>query len=343
MLIKKRDFEIADPGISSVQQVRLGGIDQFILIQAENPGSPVLLLLHGGPSMPLPGVSAKGQDYTIVTNTRQLVKHFVVVFWDQRGTGKSYSSQISQDSMNIEQFIADAGELTDYLRSRFRQNKIFLAGHSWGTTIGFSLAARFPEKYYAYTGFSQIVSWTENDRLSLAWLKNEAKRRGNNKAINELESIGQPPFTRSFSQWAILRTWQRNFNTLIYSDDQIKHPGFPRIVKDMLRSETYTLKDIFNSFYRGFKLTYSQRFIEQLDQYDFMVMAENLSVPVTFVHGVYDYQVHGSLVEQFYKKMHAPSKKMIWASKSGHAFHPDDTKLNEQYLIQQLSYMEELS
>ncbi len=342
-MIRKRDFEIAETGISLVERVRLGGIDQFILMQAENPGSPVLLLLHGGPSMPLPGGSAKGQDYTIVMNTGLLVKHFVVVFWDQRGTGKSYSSQISQDSMNIEQYIADAGELTDYLRRRFRQNKIFLAGHSWGTTIGLSLAARFPEKFYAYTGFSQMVSWTENDRLSLAWLKNEAKRRGNNKAVKELESIGQPPFTESFKQWAVLRSWQRNFNTLIYSDAQIKHPGFMRIIKDMLRSETYTLTDIFNSFYKGFKLAYYQRFIEQLDHYNFMESLEEIHLPVVFIHGVYDYQVHGSLVKQFYEKLHAPSKKMIWASKSGHAFHPDDTALNEQYLIQQLSYMEEPS
>lgn len=293
--------------------------------------------------MPLPGVSAKGQDYTIVMNTRQLVKHFVVVFWDQRGTGKSYSKQISQDSMDIEQFIADAGELTDYLRRRFQQNKIFLAGHSWGTTIGLSLAARSPEKYYAYTGFSQMVSWTENDRLSLAWLKNEAKRRGNKKAIKELESIGQPPFRRNFKQWTVLRSWQRTFNTLIYSDALIKHPGFIRIIKDMIRSETYTLVDIFNSFYRGFKLAYSQRFIEQVEHYDFGATVESVSVPVTFIHGVHDYQVHGSLVEQYYKKLRAPTKKLIWASKSGHAFHPDDAKLNEQYLIQQLSYLKELS
>lgn len=78
--------------------------------------------------------------------------------------------------MTIEQFISDAEELTDYLRDRFKQHKIFLAGHSWGTTIGLSLAARSPAKFYSYIGFSQIVSWTENDKLSVEWLKKEAKR-----------------------------------------------------------------------------------------------------------------------------------------------------------------------
>jgi len=256
-MLKKRDYVISENGISSVEKVMLGGINQCILIQAEDPCKPVLLIIHGGPSMPLPGVSSKGQDYTIVTNTRQLVRNFVV-FWDQRGTGKSYSSDIPLDTITIEQFILDAEELTDYLRSRFKHNKIFLAGHSWGSTIGLSLAIKSPDKFYSYIGFSQIISWTENDKLALEWIKEEAKRRGNGKALKELESIGNPPLTESFEKWSISRKWQRNFNTLIYTDEQIKHPGMMGVTKAMLQSETYTLKDIFNSFYKGFKLVYSQ-------------------------------------------------------------------------------------
>lgn len=337
--LKKRDYGISDNGLSSVEKVCLGGVDQCILIQAEDPGKPVLLMIHGGPSLPLPGVSSKGRDYTIVTNTRQLVKKFVVVFWDQRGTGKSYSKSIPQDTMNIEQFVSDAEELTDYLRNRFKQNKIFLASHSWGSTVGLSLAARSPDKFYSYTGFSQIVSWTENDKLALEWIKQEAKRRGNSKALKELESVGKPPFTESFRQWSILRKWQRKFNTLIYTDEHIKHPGLMGVTKTMFQSEVYTFKDIFNTFYRGFKLVYSQRFIEELAANNFMETVKEIDLPVTFIHGSKDYHVNGSLVEQFYEKLNAKHKRMIWASKSAHAFHPDDSRLNEQYLIEELRHL----
>lgn len=339
-MFKKRDYVISETGLSSVEKVRLGGVDQCILIQAEDPKKPVLLIIHGGPSLPLPGVSSQGQDYTIVTNTRLLVKNFVVVFWDQRGTGSSYCNDIPQDTMNIEQFISDAEELTDYLCNRFNQNKIFLASHSWGSTIGLSLAARVPHKFYSYTGFSQIVSWTENDKLALEWIKQEAKRRGNSKALKELESVGMPPFTESFQQWSILRKWQRIFNTMIYTDEHIKHPGLMRVTKAMFQSEAYTLKDIFNTFYKGFKLVYTQRFIEELATNNLMETIKEIDLPVTFIHGSKDYHVHGSLVEQYYEKLEATHKRMIWASKSAHVFHPDDTKLNEQYLIEELRYVD---
>jgi pimeloyl-ACP methyl ester carboxylesterase len=111
-------------GVSEVEKVLIGELKQTILIQAEEVTKPVLLLLHGGPSMPFPGVSSRGRDYTIVTNTKELVKHFVLVFWDQRSTGKSYHRGIPQKTMNVSQFVADKIELTDYLRERFFQKNI---------------------------------------------------------------------------------------------------------------------------------------------------------------------------------------------------------------------------
>jgi len=288
--------------------------------------------------MPMPGVSSRGQDYTIVTNTAELVKRFVLVFWDQRGTGKSYHADIPQHTMGVRQFISDGDELADWLRSRFNQPKIFLAGHSWGSIVALSMAANAPYKYYSYTGYSQIVNWTENDRLSLVWVKAEAKRRGRSKALKELESAGEPPFLDSFQQWAILRKWQRNFGTLVYTDDEIKHPGVAGITLAMLRSEDYGVKDLINTFYRGFKLVYTQAFIEELARINFMVSMESIDIPITFVHGQKDHHVHGSVVERFYSQLLAPQKRLIWAPKSGHAFHPDDTKLNEQYLIEELRH-----
>lgn len=90
-LFKKADFTISEKGISSIEKMMIGGVEQHILIQTEKPGSPVILFIHGGPSMPVPGVSNRGTDYALIITTKELIKHFTVVFWDQRGTGKSFS------------------------------------------------------------------------------------------------------------------------------------------------------------------------------------------------------------------------------------------------------------
>ncbi|MDZ5472861.1 alpha/beta hydrolase [Bacillus sp. 31A1R] len=339
-LKKRHDFTIPEGGISSVETIQIGGMEQTILLQGEKQTNPVLLVVHGGPTMPLPGVSSRGRDYTIVTNVKELVKHFIVVFWDQRGTGRSYQKDILPHTMTIDQFVSDANELTDYLRTRFNQPKIFLAAHSWGTTVSLELVSKYPEKFYSYVGLSQIVSWTENDRLALRWIKEEAKRRGHTKALGELNSIGEPPFVESFKQWGILRKWQRKFNTLIYTDDQIKHPGLLGVSKPMFQSDDYTFKDILNSYYYGFKLIYTQNFIEELAERNFMETVKELPIPITLIHGKKDFHVHGILAEQLLNQLYASQgKQFVWVEKSAHLFHPDDTRLIEQYLINELRHI----
>jgi len=92
-------------GIDSLEQITLGGIGQWILTRGWDKSNPVLLFLHGGPGAPLftyareIGVGAK------------LEQHFVMVYWEQRGTGKSFSFSIPEASMTIEHFVRDAYEL----------------------------------------------------------------------------------------------------------------------------------------------------------------------------------------------------------------------------------------
>ncbi|ALC89333.1 alpha/beta hydrolase [Bacillus sp. FJAT-18017] len=338
----KPDFVIRESGIDSVEEVTLGGVSQSILIQAENPENPVLLFLHGGPSMPIPGIASRGKDYTVATNTKELVKHFVLVFWDQRGTGKSYHPNLSEDSFTIRQYVSDATELTDLLRSRFNKHKIFLAGHSWGSVIGLHLASEHPEKFHAYVGISQIISWNENDRLALKWAKEQARIRGNKKAINELESVGEPPFLDSYEQWSLLRKWLTRFNSMVYSDEQIKHPGLLKSSKELFQSKDYKLKDVYNTFVKGFQLVYNKKMIliRDLSSFNFKNSIKKLDLPVTFLHGEKDFHVNVLPVLNFYENIGSSfPKDLYYLPKSSHLFHPDDTKLIEGHLINQLKYV----
>ena len=72
------------------------------------------------------------------------------------GAGKSYREDISS-TLNSEQLVADTVELTNLLRTRFHQNRIYLGGHSWGTYLGMLVIARHPELYHAYVGIGQLA------------------------------------------------------------------------------------------------------------------------------------------------------------------------------------------
>ena len=61
--------------------IKINGIDQWVSIKG-NRSKPVILFLHGGPGSPLsPYNDAIYGDWE---------KDFIIVQWDQRGTGKTY-------------------------------------------------------------------------------------------------------------------------------------------------------------------------------------------------------------------------------------------------------------
>ncbi|WP_274365578.1 alpha/beta hydrolase [Paenibacillus thermotolerans] len=336
-MFKRTDFTISKPGLSEVVTIQAGGIKQSILIQSENPGNPVLLFIHGGPSMPVPGVSSRGSDYALVMTTKQLVKHFTLVFWDQRGTGKSYSADIPQETMNLKQFIRDGLDVTDYLRERFGQRQIHLAAHSWGTVIGLSLASQYPDRYLSYNAFSQITSWVENDKLSYKWLLETAEAKGDRKALKELRDVGEPPYLESFKQWSIIRKWQFKNNSMFYNAGDGKSATFFSGLKIMLRSPDYSLADVFNSLVRGFKLSYSEKMVSDLNSFDFFKEVPSLPMPVMFIHGGKEKHVMPELVVRYFEGLDAPrGKQLLWSDLSSHAFHIDDARENEQRLIRHL-------
>jgi pimeloyl-ACP methyl ester carboxylesterase len=127
-------------GISSLEAITLSDVKQWIFIRGTNQSNPVLLFLHGGPGAPIFGISsARALD-------AELINHFTIVHWDQRGTGKSYNTDIPVKSMTYDHLVEDCNELIDYLRTRFNTEKVFLVGHSAGSIIGLKTAHQYPEK-----------------------------------------------------------------------------------------------------------------------------------------------------------------------------------------------------
>jgi pimeloyl-ACP methyl ester carboxylesterase len=112
---------------------------------------------------------------------------FTVVWWDQRGAGLSYRSDIPASTMTVEQFIADTLTVTDYLRERFDQDKIYLLGHSWGSFIGIQVAARAPERYRAYIGMAQMAHQLRSEMLAHAYMLAAYKDQGDMGMVRVLE------------------------------------------------------------------------------------------------------------------------------------------------------------
>ena len=136
--------EVASGSVAEVAYHRLGGVDQWVMIRGESLTNPPLIMLHGGPGF---SETAFFRHFNA-----PLEKSFTVVYWDQRGAGKSYDPAIRRSSMTVEQFISDLDELVDLVRERLDKPRVTIFRHSWGSVLGVLYAARFPEKVAAYVG-----------------------------------------------------------------------------------------------------------------------------------------------------------------------------------------------
>ena len=123
----------------------------------------------------------------------EITENFVTAYYDQRGSGKSYSKEIPIETMvNLNQFVEDTDVIVEYLTERFHTDKVLIVGTSWGTIVGTKYSMQHPKKVAAYIGISQFVNFKENQIRARDWLLNIAKSNDNEKMLKDLESFGEP-------------------------------------------------------------------------------------------------------------------------------------------------------
>lgn len=135
--------------IAEERRVVLGGVGHYVLIRGRDREAPLLVYVHGGPG---------GSEIAFLrAYNADLENDFVAVYWDQRGTVKSYDPSPDPATLTIARMTADLGELIDVLLKEFRQEQVLLVAHSWGAILGLEHVAKRPETIAAYIAVSQIV------------------------------------------------------------------------------------------------------------------------------------------------------------------------------------------
>ena len=112
------------------------------LIRGKSVENPVLLFISGGPGVP--------QYWLNEYYDNKIEDYFTVCWWDYRGEGLSYDSELTTEDITLEQLEKDAVEVAEYLKERFGKEKIYLMAHSGGTMLGLRLAQNYPENFYCY-------------------------------------------------------------------------------------------------------------------------------------------------------------------------------------------------
>ena len=289
------------PGsVARMETVALGGVEQAVWLRGRDSTAPALVLLHGGPGA---SEAALFRHYDAA-----LEDHFLVVYWEQRGAGRSYRSDIPRSSMTIARMLRDLDELVDAVRSRFGKERVVLLGHSWGTVLGTLYAHEHPEKVAAYVGVAQIADFAQGERVSLAWALREAERRGDERALRKLRAMAPAP--RSVDDELELGRWVERFGGT-------RRGGLStgKLIWAALRTDEASLVDLVK-FGRGnrFSLEALRPEYSRVD----LTRVRRFEVPVVFMLGRHDWHVPAVLAADYFATIEAPTKRLVWFERSAH-------------------------
>lgn len=292
--IRGADGRALPDSIASLERVSLNGSEQWITIRGHDKANPVLLNLGmGGPG---------GGGFATRSLFQPLEEHYTVVSWDEPGSGKSYDA-VPFDQLTRDRFVADATALTNLLRKRFGQDRIYLYGVSWSSILGIWLVQEHPELFHAFVSSGQMVNTTENDRLGYELALQHLDRQ-NDRRAEKLRRNGPPPYQGD----------DVVFRYLDYLDVLNDIMGAPRyaVVVPLVPflAPEYGLVDKVNHT-RGLIDSFNAVY-PQLEDLDFAEQATRLEVPVYFFVGRRDVNAMASLVEEYHAVLSAPHKELIW-------------------------------
>jgi pimeloyl-ACP methyl ester carboxylesterase len=293
--ILNTDGQPVPNSIASLEKVNLNGTEQWITIRGQDVNKPILLNLGmGGPG---------GGGFATRSLFEPLEKDYIVVSWDEPGTGKTYNA-VPISTLTVDRFVDDAYTLTLYLRERFHQDKIYVYGVSWSSIIGVKLVQQHPELFHAYIGNGQMVNTTENDILGYEFALDYLTKKGDTKRLEDLRKNGPPPYTGE----------NVTGRYVAFLDELNVYMGMPRLtlivpIVPFLAPE-YGYVDKINHT-RGIIDSFDAIY-PQLKDLDFITQAPRLEVPVYLFVGRYDVNAMYTIVEEYYNVLEAPHKELIW-------------------------------
>jgi pimeloyl-ACP methyl ester carboxylesterase len=292
-LFRTADGRVLPGSVASLERIRLGGIDQWILVRGRDRANPILVFLHGGPGMPAMYLAHAFQG--------ELENSFTVVHWDRRGAGKSYSKDVPRSSLAVSQQLADTLDLVDVLRTRFGQRRVHLVAHSWGSLLGILAVSRRPDLFSSYVGVGQVVDDARARRIQVEFVEKEARARNEEKVIEEIRR--SPDSLEKY----LFR----------YGGELKKETSWWPLLAIGLRAPEYSFWDAVR-VPRGVSFSHANTRDDVLGGRAPGEAIRRLEVPVWFFAGRSDYTSPSALVSEYVHRVEAPRKELVWFENSSH-------------------------
>lgn len=299
-----------EKSISEKFVMDINGSPNGFFINSRDTDNPVLLLVSSGPGT---------DDYVFTDRYKdmRLEEDFTVVYWDYRDMGIAYDKSFDTDEITLENILNDAETVTEYLKTRFGKDKIFITGFSGGAHISLRAAEAHPENYYALINMAQpVTDGPERDALMYGFMRRVFEERKDAKSLKRLEESIERTETGEIA----CKDWY-NFVALVHKagGGTIKDKSeFEGIVLPILFCRCYTVKEKLQ-YVPAMKMYRKTPLAEELDGFDYRESITSLEIPSFFLNGESDYNCPWELVKEYTEIIDAPDKEFFLIPDAAHS------------------------
>jgi len=281
------------------EYILINGISQYFL-HVHNKSKDVVIMLHGGPGLANSYVAYYQQPYLDFCN---------VVYYDQRGAGKTQlKNKVAPESLSLDILLEDLRQTIEYVKQKYETDRVFLAGHSWGTMLGTQYIIKYPQTITGYIGYGQVVSQAAEDKIWFEHLKAAVQKSGEQEDIKILGSVSDsfPNIAREkyFNEYALLFELELKYGFM--ANDVFEIYG---------KSPIWTPEDEIQA--DGIEKFNQKLYEEILWGYDIRNVKE-YKVPIYYVLGRHDKITSSTLAAKYFETIQAPKKDLYWIEDAGH-------------------------
>jgi pimeloyl-ACP methyl ester carboxylesterase len=266
----------ADIAIDTLERFEINGTTQWVLIRGRRPGAPVLLLIQQGPGF------AMIHEAPILERQLGLEAQFRVVYWDQRGTGKSFVRGAGHDT-TVDDLAADVRAMVRELCTRCGVSHVHVVGFSLGGTIGLLAAATEPTAIASLVCVGPDINFLDSERSAYEFALAEAERRGNRRALRVLHAIGEPPHDNA-KRFMTRVKWVSNFGGV--HTGKTYNAFLVGAVAALWASPHYSVREMIRTL-RAMSVTQAQM-LPKLVGFDLLARRVRVDVPLVIFQGQLD-------------------------------------------------------
>ena len=294
-----------------------------LILLSDKTDNPVLLVCGGGPGIP---------QYLLESlYPSVLPEYFTVCYFDYRGTGLSYDSAANPDSMTAERYIDDTLQVTEYLKERFGQDKIYIMGHSFGTFVALNTVKQHPEHYIAYLAMSQTCDQRRSELTAYAYMRNRYEELGDRSMVKQFDKYRIRESEEDYRRYTGSGLRDKAMHALGVGttadmDNVITGLFFPS-----LRIKAYTPLERIN-IWRGKAASGKFAVHNESRQFNAFEAVPGIEIPVYFFAGENDMTCCTSLQKEYYEKVEAPEKEFFLYEGCAHSPIYEDAERTREIL-----------